>query len=665
MGGKSGGDPKMRVTRYYLSHHLGICKGPVDAIKAVWGGEKRAWEGNITENGRLGVWKENLFGGVKKEGGWVGEIDVMMGGEDQVPPSGLVERLGRPRSDIPGFRGITSLLFRGRGDVDPDFDPTGLFGMAFIFTLILPYRSFYFGTQPYLKPIWVTVQRIPAKALNPGTAAIPRPVPGEAASAFYEGFANGLSGYSTYDLPSATDPADPFSYYETLDGYLGNGVRVGPVSSNGYATHPSLYRSLAEPAPLELVECYLRLDTIATDDTGQLVLRDVNKAVIFSLGICRDSNVDPLRRPTVAFTDQNGNPGNPFGSGPLTVGLWYRFEATYAAETGTFEAVIAEADSGAEFGRVTVPVGERSPIASVHLETDAEVGRAAGSSTWDEIRVVAGVPVLDANPSHIIYECLTDSDWGMGADPAGIDAASFQAAAQTLYDEGFGLWLQWQAQSSIEDFINNVLEHIRGAIFPHPRTGKMTLRLLRDDLDLPNLKEITPDNATLTSFSRKGWGETVNEVVVTWTRPETEKEETVRIQDLANVAQQGGIVSSSKNYHGIRTAELAIRVAERDLREESAPLAACEVEVNRGFWDTTPFDGVKVTWSRSTTATAAPRRSSSRWWRTSSRCRWRAMSPRRPASGPIPAAPQCPSPRPGYSRPRRTCWGRRASTWPR
>ncbi|MDC8804205.1 phage tail protein [Halomonas pacifica] len=204
--------------------------------------------------------------------------------------------------------------------------------------------------------------------------------------------------------------------------------------------------------------------------------------------------------------------------------------------------------------------------------------------------------MLDANPAHVIYECLTDGDWGMGGDPDDIDTASFQAAAARLYGEGFGVFLQWQAQSTIQEFINGVLDHINGALFPHPRTGKTALRLLRDDLDVDNLRILTPDNATLTNFSRKAWGETTNEIVVTWTRPETEKEETITAQDLANIAQQGAVVSASRNYHGVRTPELAQRLADRELRAASAPLASCEAEVSREFWDLVPYDGLKVTW---------------------------------------------------------------------
>lgn len=610
MGGKSGGDPKMIVTRYYLSGHWGICQ-KVDLIREISIGEKIIWKGVAKNNGTINVAREGLFGGMKKEGGAKGGIDIMLGGDTQVPSPNLVSRLKVGLSNVPGFKGITSLVFHGgaygdnqvygdtiSGDGGSDYGTTGktLFGMDLSFFAQLAYRSsaFYWGTQPYLKPLWVTAQRIPAKELSYGTAAIPRV--DQEYLAFQESFNNGVNGYTNWPFPLATDPGDPYEHFYEVDGYLGKGIRIGPIPENQYATHPSLYRSLPAPASLYRVEIYVRLDSIESEDNGLIVLRDVDKNSVFGFNPCRDADVDSLRRPTTGFVDQPGNPGNPIGNGPLEIGVWYRFTAEYDSTQNIFEAWITRTDNEEEFGRVSIPIAQRSPIATVHLEADAGGGRAAGSSTWDEISIILGDPIFDANPSHVIYECLTDTDWGMGEDPLNIDEDSFRVASQTLFEEAFGVFLQWQQQSTIEDFVNNVLDHIQGAIFPHPRTGKITLRLLRDDLDLPNLKVINPNNARLSNFSRKGWGETVNEIVVTWTNPDTEKEETVRAQSLANIAQQGGIISSSKNYHGVRTPSLAQHLADRDLREESSPLCSCEVEVNRRFWDITPFEGVKVTW---------------------------------------------------------------------
>lgn len=199
---------------------------------------------------------------------------------------------------------------------------------------------------------------------------------------------------------------------------------------------------------------------------------------------------------------------------------------------------------------------------------------------------------FDSNPSHIIYDCLTNTDWGMGAPASAIDFNSFTDAAVTLYAEDFGLSMIWTQQATIEFFISEVLDHIEATLFVSPLTGLLTLKLIRDDYDVETLTEFTPDNSVVTNWQRKLWGETVNEIVVSWTNPENEETETVVAQDLANIEAQGGIVSDGRNYYGVRVKDLAMRLAQRDLRAAATPLASCEIEVNREAWNLLPGDVV-------------------------------------------------------------------------
>lgn len=353
----------------------------------------------------------------------------------------------------------------------------------------------------------------------------------------------------------------------------------------------------------------------------------------------------------------------------------------------------------------------------------------------------------DSNPAHIIYECLTNTSWGMGASASAIDVDSFTDAAATLQSEAFGLSMIWTRQSTIEAFVSEVLDHIEAVLYVSPRTGLLTLKLIRGDYlgeassiegetcvltwwqttyeqvvndearmglaflntggseigvitwssfarpavwtersvsavapagavavrvymemrrnrgsnndgyiddisltvggvaqDMTNpgaesgttgwintigaistrtafpdphsglryfmggtsstararqdvssivispLRVFTPDNCTITKFGRKLWGETVNEIIVTFTNASNEEEETVVAQDLANISAQGGIVSDSRNYYGVRSRSLAMMLAQRDLRAASTPLASCEMEANREAWDLEPGD---------------------------------------------------------------------------
>lgn len=220
----------------------------------------------------------------------------------------------------------------------------------------------------------------------------------------------------------------------------------------------------------------------------------------------------------------------------------------------------------------------------------------AGTRTWNVLITMGSADGTDANPAHIVYECLTNGTWGMGATNALVDQANMEAVGQVLYHEGFGMSLQWTRESAIEQFIGEVLDHIQAALYVDPDTGKLTLKLFRDDYNPTTLPLISPDNAVLDNFQRKLWGETVNEIVVTWTNPANEQEETVTQQDLGNITVQAATVSDSRNYYGLRNADLATRCAIRDVRQSSAPLASVDALLDRTQWNLKPGSVVRLTW---------------------------------------------------------------------
>jgi len=93
-----------------------------------------------------------------------------------------------------------------------------------------------------------------------------------------------------------------------------------------------------------------------------------------------------------------------------------------------------------------------------------------------EVEVVeATTSCPDMNPAHIIRECLTDKEWGMGYADADIDDAAFTAAADTLYTEEMGISILWQRENTIEAFVQDIVRHIDAALYVDRRTGKFVL----------------------------------------------------------------------------------------------------------------------------------------------------------------------------------------------
>lgn len=220
-----------------------------------------------------------------------------------------------------------------------------------------------------------------------------------------------------------------------------------------------------------------------------------------------------------------------------------------------------------------------------------------GGSAWYSAK--ATINTHDMNPAHIVYQCLTDPEWGMGYPSSSIDDTNFRAVADAMYSEGFGLSMIWNQQGQIQGFIKIVMDHIGGILRVDPTTGKFTLKLLRADYVADSLPEYGPSQISdLMSYQRAAWGETVNEVTIVFTDPATGKDTAVTVQDLANIQSQGAVVSQSISYPGIRSSTLASRVAMRDLAVRSTPLAKIKFTINRNAWALVPGDVFKLTWPK-------------------------------------------------------------------
>ena len=205
-----------------------------------------------------------------------------------------------------------------------------------------------------------------------------------------------------------------------------------------------------------------------------------------------------------------------------------------------------------------------------------------------------------ANPAHILYDCIISREFGMSYPATSIDDATFRAVADTLHLEGFGLSFTYKGNgmSALEGFVKEILNHINGTFFVSQSTGLFGIKLLRDDYDFNTVDVFDEDNIlSMDSFQRVAWGETTNEITVIYTDPVTFSDTSITVQDLANITIQGGIVAQTKTYRGIRSADIAYRVAMRDLTVMSSPLAKITITVNRDGWNKIVGDVLKLNWS--------------------------------------------------------------------
>ena len=205
--------------------------------------------------------------------------------------------------------------------------------------------------------------------------------------------------------------------------------------------------------------------------------------------------------------------------------------------------------------------------------------RLDGQPQWYPSKVAIG---NDMNPAHIIRECLTDSSWGMGYPEADIDDASFTAAANSLHSEGMGISILWDKSVPLNEFITEVLKHIDASLYVDRSTGRFTLKLVRGGYDVSSLLVLNENNISkISDFRRSAVGELTNSVTVSYWDGETGKENSVTVQDIALVDQQGATVGTTVQFQGFTTGANAMSAASRTLRQLSTPLASCTIYTNR------------------------------------------------------------------------------------
>lgn len=212
---------------------------------------------------------------------------------------------------------------------------------------------------------------------------------------------------------------------------------------------------------------------------------------------------------------------------------------------------------------------------------------------WNPSKAVIwmkGGAIKAMNPAHIIYECLTNKAWGRGFSPSFIDDASFTAAANTLYNEGFGLCLKWSRQTELDQFIKIIIDHAGAALNTDRETGLIRLDLIRGDYNPATIPHYDYQNGLLSIEDDEviSQEELINEVIVEWFDPLKGAKREVRAHNLALVQTMGGKTVTKTNYEGIPTADLAARVAQRDLKVSSVPLRRYTLTFDRSAWKITP-----------------------------------------------------------------------------
>ena len=320
----------------------------------------------------------------------------------------------------------------------------------------------------------------------------------------------------------------------------------------------------------------------------------------FHLGLCHGP-VDAITQ--VRWDDKVAWTGNITGnsSGSISVADLFGGQNRGGGVEGDFD-VLMGGDSQAANAYLAAQVGETPPafrgitsfvwkggwignsefVKPIAIRVRRTTAGWSGGTAWYASRATIGTLM---NPAHIIYQCLTDPRWGMGVDPNRLNDTAFRAAADELWDEGFGLALLWNQSTSIEGFIQVILDHIGGGLTFNLVTGQYELKLFRANYSPGDLDEFDASQIiSFDRFERQLWGETVNEVSLVYTDPDSRQPTSLTAQDLGNVDAQGSRVPAIIELPGIRDHDIARSVLARELAQRTTPLTKTTFRVNRRAW---------------------------------------------------------------------------------
>ncbi|WP_213664316.1 hypothetical protein [Stutzerimonas stutzeri] len=209
---------------------------------------------------------------------------------------------------------------------------------------------------------------------------------------------------------------------------------------------------------------------------------------------------------------------------------------------------------------------------------------------------LAGGQIRAMNPAHILYETYTNRDWGRGLDRSMMDDAAFRAGALQLFNEGFGLCLEWKRSTSLSEFRDQITDHIGAYVGPDRRTGLITLTLIRDDYDVETLPLFDEDSGLLSIEEDETSSALIapSQLFVEYTDAITGETRRARAVNAPIAQAQGGPAGEVVSYPGLPTAELAGRVAGRDMRVKGSNLRKFKVRLDRRGWKLGPAEPFRV-----------------------------------------------------------------------
>jgi len=213
-----------------------------------------------------------------------------------------------------------------------------------------------------------------------------------------------------------------------------------------------------------------------------------------------------------------------------------------------------------------------------------------GEAQWYPLK--AAIRTYEINPIHWLREIYTDTEWGLGTSTSLVNNANLEAAADTLYDEGFGICIKWEGDQSLEAHVKDVLRYINAVIYEDHLTGMLEIKLIRDDYVIGDLEVFDEtDIINIESFSRGTIHKIPDVTYLKYWDMYNNIPVTTANHDMALIAMQAEmLVPNESEYTGIVNDDLAGRIAARDQHQLGVFAAQIKIKCKRTMAHLNPGD---------------------------------------------------------------------------
>ncbi len=207
---------------------------------------------------------------------------------------------------------------------------------------------------------------------------------------------------------------------------------------------------------------------------------------------------------------------------------------------------------------------------------------------------------LGANPMNVVFEAITNTEWGLARGGGEVDLVNFRGQAAILKTEGQGFAWVMDRQQDVLELIKLVEQQVDGILTIDAITGLFSFTLVRFDyvpgtlplLDETNVKKVT-------RFQRPTWAETQNQIQVEFTdRRKNYTTSFALAQDMANQDIVKAINAAKVRSPGVKNPTLANSIAWRELRALSTPIVTMKLVTDRSQFAVEPGDVLEFSWAR-------------------------------------------------------------------